>query len=166
MSTFLEMRHDVWIDAPRDLVRDHFADLDHHVETGVHPEIGLRRLDPDERGRTRFEQVVRLLGRRRRDVFERRHLPDGSIVDTSVEGAHRGGTVTVAFEREAREGRLGTLVMIDLRLPLPPVVGPVLRPMAAAQLRRLLQRAGEEDRRDLESGRYADALGLGFPRAA
>ena len=155
MTSFVDVRHDVWIDAPRELVRDQFADLDHHMETGVHPTLAFRRLADDARGHVRYEQVVRLLGIRQRDVFERRHLRDGTMVDTSVEGFNRGGTLTFSFERELRDGRMGTLVMIDIRLPLPAVVGPMVRGLVAAQVRREVQRAAQQDKVDLESGRYA-----------
>lgn len=156
MRSFVDVRHDVWIDAPRDLVRDQFGDLDHHIRNGVHPGVRLRRLAPDAHGRQRFEQEVRLFGLlRQRDVFERRHLRDGTIVDTSLEGSNRGGTITASFERVAREGRLGTLVMLDLRVPLPRLVSALARPLVARAVRRELERALAEDKADLEAGRYA-----------
>jgi hypothetical protein len=59
----------------------------------------------------------------------------------------------------APEGR-GTRVDVMIRLPLPPMVGPLLRPVLEKQVRRELDAAIEEDRYDLEVRGYQpqDAL--------
>jgi hypothetical protein len=154
MRSFVDVRHDVWIAASRELVRAQFADLDHHIQTGVHPTLTLRRLQDGPRG-VRYEQVVRLLGIRQRDVFERRFLRDGTMVDLSVDGFNKEGSITVSFERETRDGRPGTLVMLDVRVPLPRLIGPLIRPLVAARVAAEVRRAAEQDKFDLEDGRYA-----------
>jgi hypothetical protein len=150
-------RHEEWIAAPTAVVRSQFADLDHHIRAGVHPKLRFEVLGRDG-GTTRYLQEVKLLGIRQRDVFERRLQPDGTIVDLAVDGFNRGGSLKFSFEPEVRMGRAGTRVAIDVRLPLPPVVGALLRPLLEAQVRKELAAAAREDRADIEI--------LGYPRAA
>jgi hypothetical protein len=49
-----------------------------------------------------------------------------------------------------REGHNGTRVEIRIRLPLPPVIGGLLRRPLEAQLRREVPAAAAEDKRDIE----------------
>lgn len=156
MPQFAEVIHREWIAAPIDTVRAQFADLDHHIERNVHPKLRFEVLRRRERG-ARFVQEVRLLGMRQRDVFERSIEPDGSIEDRSVEGFNRGGSLSFRFEPKTVEGRAGTEVEIVIRLPLPPIVGALVRPLLEAQIRKEVQAASLEDKRDIES--------LGYPVA-
>jgi hypothetical protein len=103
-------------------------------------------------------QEVRLLGIRQRDVFERRIAPDGSIEDLSVEGFNRGGSLRFGFRPQPQQGRAGTLVTITIRLPLPPLIGALIAPLLAAQIRREVTAAALEDRADIEQ--------RGYPRGA
>lgn len=153
MPRLLEVSHDEWIAAPPETVRAQFADLQHHIEAGVHPKLRLRVLPPAG-GVPRYEQIVRLLGLSQRDVFERRFEADGSMVDSAVEGFNRGGSLRFAFRPALQRGQAGTQVTITVRLPLPPLVGPLLRPLLARQVLRELQTAAAEDKRDLEEGGY------------
>lgn len=153
MSRFAEVTHAEWIGAPVATVRRQFADLQHHIAADVHPKLALRVLDPRD-GRTRFEQRVRLLGLTQRDVFERRFAPDGTMTDESVEGFNKGGSLVFRFTPEPRGGREGTVVEVTIRLPLPPLLGTLLRPLLEAQVRRELMAAVAEDRHDLEVRGY------------
>ncbi len=153
MTRFVDVRHEEWIGASPDLVRAQFADLQHHIEDRVHPRLALRRL-PDGPHGLRYEQRVPRLGIPRRDVFERQFRPDGSMVDTSVDGASRGGSMAFRFRDEAALGRHGTLVRIDVHLPLPPLVGLLLKPLIAAQVRREVRESAAQDKADLETGGY------------
>jgi hypothetical protein len=98
------------------------------------------------------------IGIRQRDVFLRTFEPDGTMLDTSVDGFNKGGSLHFTFRREARGALEGTEVAITIRLPLPPVVGPLIRPLLEAHVRRELRAAAAEDKRDIELG--------GYPRAA
>lgn len=156
MIRFAEVIHREWIAAPVATVRAQFADLDHHIERNVHPKLRFEVLQRRARG-ARFVQEVRLLGIRQRDVFERSIEPDGSIEDRSVEGFNRGGSLSFRFSMKTVEGRAGTEVEITIRLPLPPVVGALVRPLLEAQIRKEVRAASLEDKRDIES--------LGYPAA-
>lgn len=157
MTRYAEVKHSEWIHAPVDTVRSQFADLEHHIQTNVHPKLRFELLSREPR-RARFVQEVRLLGLRQRDVFERRIADDGSICDVSVEGFNRGGSLGFAFAPE----RGGTRVDIVIRLPMP---GPMflLRRLLEAQIRREVRAAALEDKRDIEVRGYTargDAAGL------
>lgn len=156
MTRFAEVRHAQWIAAPVETVRAQFADLDHHIRRNVHPKLRFEVLARHPHG-ARFVQEVRLLGIRQRDVFERRIGADGGIHDESVAGFNRGGTLDFAFHRESVGGRAGTRVDITIRLPLPPLIGPLLRPLLQAQVRKEVSAAALEDRDDIER--------RGYPRA-
>lgn len=156
MTRFAEVTHHEWIAAPVDTVRAQFADLDHHIRRNVHPKLHFEVLQRRARG-ARFVQEVRLLGIRQRDVFERSLEADGSIEDRSVEGFNRGGSLGFRFTAKSIEGRSGTEVEITIRLPLPPVVGVMVRPLLEAQIRKEVRAAALEDKRDIEA--------LGYPEA-
>ncbi len=157
MPRFAEVRHSEWIAAAPTVVRAQFADLDHHIAAGVHPKLRFTVLARRPPGGARFEQRVRLLGVPMRDVFERSVDPEGGIVDTAVAGFNRGGSVVFAFAAEPRDGRDGTRVDIRVRLPLPPLVGALLRPLLEAQVRREVRAAALEDKFDIEQRGYPAA---------
>ena len=157
MAGFVEVRHEEWIAAQRARVCAQFADLDHHIRHHVHPKLRFEPLPPAADGTPRFAQEVRLLGIRQRDVFERRIGADGEISDLAVEGFNRGGTLHFGFAQEVRDGRDGTRVEITVRLPLPPLIGPLLRPLLAWQIRREVRTAALQDKHDLEVRGYAGA---------
>lgn len=166
MSAFAEVRHEEWIAAPEVLVRSQFADLEHHIATGVHPKLRFRVLESTPE-LTRFEQEVKLLGLRQRDVFERRFTPEGEMVDLSVEGFNRGGSLRFAFQPELRGGAPGTRVAITIRLPLPPLVGALVRLLLEHQVRREVAAAAAEDKYDLEVRGYrAPAMPATAPAVA
>lgn len=156
MPRFAEVTHREWIAAPVDTVRAQFADLDHHIERNVHPKLRFEVLQRRPRG-ARFVQEVRLLGLRQRDIFERTLEADGSIEDRSVEGFNRGGSLSFRFAAKTVESRSGTEVEITIRLPLPPLIGPLVRPALAAQIRKEVRAAALEDKRDIEA--------IGYPAA-
>lgn len=156
MTGFAEVTHREWIAAPLATVQSQFADLDHHVRTNVHPKLRFEVLSQTP-GRARFVQVVKLLGIAQRDVFEREIYPDGRMVDTSVEGFNRGGSLHFDFTAETQAGRAGTTVEIRVRLPLPPVVGALVKPLLESQIRKEVRAAAGEDKFDLEQRGYVPA---------
>lgn len=153
MPAFADVSHREWIAAPLATVRAQFADLEHHIHTNVHPKLRFEILSQSP-GRARYVQVVRLLGIAQRDVFEREIYPDGRMVDISVEGFNRGGSLQFDFTPDTQQGRVGTAVDIRIRLPLPPVIGPLLRPLLEAQIRKEVRAAAGEDKFDLEQRGY------------
>ncbi|HEU0204571.1 MAG TPA: SRPBCC family protein [Burkholderiaceae bacterium] len=148
-TRFAEVRQSAFFNASPELVRRQFVDLEHHIRTNVHPKLSFKVLSQSATG-ARYVQEVTLLGIRQRDVFERQILPDGSIHDRSVEGFNKGGELRFGF---APEGA-GTRVDVLIRVPLPPVVGGLIRPLLEKQVRREVQTAIEEDRYDLEVRGY------------
>jgi hypothetical protein len=158
MTRFAEVRHPQRIAAPVAAVRAQFADLDHHIRRNVHPKLRFEVLERRARG-ARFVQEVKLLGIRQRDVFERSIEADGSIEDRSVEGFNRGGTLRFHFQPQTIEGRAGTLVEIVVRLPLPPVIGVLVKPLLVAQIRKEVRAAALEDRDDIEQRGYRSSSG-------
>lgn len=153
MKRFTEVTHREWIAAPVDTVRAQFADLDHHIRRNVHPKLRFEVLQRRPRG-ARFVQEVRLLGIRQRDVFERSIEADGGIEDRSVEGFNRGGSLSFRFTPKPVDRQPGTEVEITIRLPLPPLVGALVRPLLEAQIRKEVRAAALEDKRDIEAGGY------------
>lgn len=153
MPAFAEVTHQEWIAAAEERVRRQFADLGHHIEANVHPKLTFKVLESGPRS-ARYEQRVKLLGITQRDIFERRFTDDGLMVDTSVEGFNRGGSLSFRFVPERRGAADGTRVDITVRLPLPPVIGPLVRPLLQAQVRKELAAAAAEDKMDLEVRGY------------
>jgi Polyketide cyclase / dehydrase and lipid transport len=153
MTRFVEVTHSEWMNAPVEVVRAQFADLDHHIRRNVHPKLRFEVLERRAQG-ARFVQEVRLLGIRQRDVFERRIEPDGAIHDRSVEGFNRGGSLRFRFAPARLGDRSGTRVEITIRLPLPPVIGPLVKPLLAAQVRKEVRAAALEDKADIETRGY------------
>ena len=156
MRKTVEVRHQIWIQAPVATVRSQFGDIRHHMHTNVHPKLKFELLEPAA-GRMRFTQEVKLLGLRQRDLFERRFDVDGSIHDLSVEGFNRGATLDFHFQPSVRQGVAGTEVDITIRLPAPPMLG-WLAPLLRAQVRREVTAAALEDKYDLEQRGYRPQL--------
>ena len=153
MTRYAEVTHPQWIAAPVDTGRTPFADLDHHIRQHVHPKLRFELLERRPHG-ARFVQEVRLLGIRQLDVFERSLLADGSNEYVSVEGFNRGGSLRFRFEPQVLDGRHGTCVEITVRLPLPPLIGRLVKPLLEAQIRKEVQAAALEDRVDIEQRGY------------
>lgn len=153
MPRFAEVTHREWIAAPVSRVRAQFADLEHHIKAGAHPKLRFEILQRSA-NRARYVQQVKLLGLSQRDVFVREFEPDGTMIDTSIEGFNKGGSIVVRFDPQTRAERAGTDVEITIRLPLPPLIGPLLRPLLQWQVRREVCAAAAEDKRDIEVGQY------------
>lgn len=152
MPTHAEVVHSSWIVAPLPVVRAQFADLRHHIRAGVHPRVDLEILGEGPR-RARYAERSRLLGRVRRDVYDRLIEPDGGMVDICVAGPNKGGSLMFTFEPETRVGLAGVRVDVVVRRPLTRGLG-WLRPLLAWRMRRELRIAFEEDRRDIEDRGY------------
>jgi len=153
MQKFVEVSHEELIAAPLSAVCSQFADLRHHISTNVHPKLRFEILSMSEHG-ARFVQEVKLLGIVQRDVFEREIAPDRlSMVDRSVEGFNKGGSLSFSFRPQAKDGAEATMVGITIRLPVPRFLG-FLSGVLVGQVRRELLAAVAEDKHDLEVRGY------------
>ena len=156
MRKSVEVKHQIWIEAPRAAVQAQFADVQHHIDVNVHPKLRFELL-AQEPGRARFTQVVKLLGMKQRDLFNRVIDDYGSIHDESIDGFNKGGKLDFAFTPAVQEGREGTQVDITIRLPTPPLLG-WLAPVMKAQVRREVETAALEDKYDLEKRGYTPTV--------
>jgi hypothetical protein len=142
-----------WIDAPLATVRAQFADLDHQIRRNLHPDLRFEVLDRRTDGLC-FRRVVRHFGLRLSDTVERRVAADGAVEDRVVRGVHRGSRLCARFAPGRRAGHLGTEVSVQVSLPLPPVLGPWLRPLVAARLRLALAETMVQHLLDIEGRGY------------
>jgi hypothetical protein len=150
MARTVEVNHQIWIGASPATVRSQFADLQHHIDTNVHPSLRFEILAQEPR-RARFTQEVKLLGMRQRDLFDRRIDEDGSIHDESIDGFNKGGKLDFRFHPATEGGCQGTRVDISIRLQTPPLLG-WLAPVMRKQVLREVTEAALQDKRDIESG--------------
>ncbi len=153
MPGFVEVTHQEWIAAAEPLVRQQFADLQHHIATGVHSKVKFKLLSESFK-RARFVRELRWLGLHMRDVYVREFEPDGTMLDTAISGPNKGATLMFRFTSSSLASTVGTVVEINARLPLPRIIGPLVKPLWRAQLRRAVQRAAAEDKYDLEVRGY------------
>ena len=132
-----------------DVVRRHFSDVDHHTRNPVHPDVVFTPL-ADSGHERRFRKTIRILGIPVVDEVVLRRQADGSITEDSVAGPSTGLRLVSRF-RAAGPDLTATTLTVEM-----PVRG--LKRLAAPLLRRFvlrrLTKALDEDRRDLESGRY------------
>jgi hypothetical protein len=149
MARTVEVKHQVWIAASPATVQAQFADLYHHIDANVHPNLRFHVL-VQEPSAARFEQQVKLLGMWQRDVFDRTIDEDGSIHDESIEGFNKGGTLDFKFAPAAQSGRAGTMVDITIRIPTPPLLG-WLAPVLKKQVTREVTTASLQDKNDIEN---------------
>lgn len=149
MRRNVEVKHQLWIDAEPGTVRAQFADLDHHIEANVHPNLRFEVLAQEAR-RARFRQQVKLLGFWQTDLFERSIDDAGSIHDKSIDGFNKGGTLDFDFVPVRQGVRQGTRVDITIRLQTPPMLG-FLAPLLEKQVLRETVAAALQDKMDIET---------------
>ena len=137
------------ISRPIDVVRRHFSDVDHHMRSRVHPDVEFTPL-ADSGDERRFRKTIRALGIPVVDEVVLRRQPDGSITEDSVAGPSTGMRLVSRFRADGPELTVTTLTVQM------PVQG--LKQLALPLLRRLILRrltkALDEDRCDLEGGKY------------
>jgi hypothetical protein len=155
VTRFIEIQHDEWIAATPDVVRSHYADLNHRQVARVHPDERLRLLPHGPEG-PRFERVVRRGWTVARDVYERHYKVDGSVVDFCVAGTNWGRSITARFWRRVDDDRNGTLVEVTVTQPLPPVVGRLLARWIRRRIEHELQVATAEQKANVERGYKGD----------
>ena len=149
MRRTVEVKHQEWIEAPIATVRSQFADLQHHIEAKVHPNLRFEVLAQEPR-RAHFRQQVKLLGFWQTDLFDRTIDDDGTMHDVSVEGFNKGGTLDFTFVPVKRGEREGTQVGVTVRLQTPPFLG-FLAPLLEKQVRSEVLTAVQQDKNDIEN---------------
>ena len=139
----------VHIARPIDVVRRHFSDVDHHTRNPVHPDVVFTPL-ADSGQERRFRKTIRILGIPVVDEVVLRRQADGSITEDSVAGPNTGMRLVSRF-REDGPDLTATTLSVEM-----PVRGlkRLATPLLKRFVRRQLTKALDEDRRDLESGRY------------
>jgi hypothetical protein len=138
-----------YIARPIDVVRRHFSDVEHHMKNRVHPDVEFTLLSAPE-GERRFRKTVRVLGIQVVDQVVLRRQPDGSITEDSVAGPNTGMRLISCFRADGPECTATTLTVQMPVRGLRWLVVPWLRILIVRRLTKAL----DEDRRDLEGGRY------------
>ena len=148
MSRTVEVSHVEWIHASPATVRAQFADLQHHIDTNVHPNLRFELLVQEPR-RARFRQQVKLLGMWQTDLFDRVIDDDGTMHDVSIDGFNKGGTLDYTYTAKKQGGLDGTEVSVTIRLQTPPFLG-FLAPLMKKQVTNELTAAVKQDKDDIE----------------
>jgi hypothetical protein len=151
-----EIAERVRIDRPVALVQAQFADVAHHAASPPHAGVTFRVLE-DSASACEYEQVSRIGPFRSRQRFVLDRTASGfpaHQVNRIVAGPFHGGSVTF----DVGEDGDGSVVVATVSYE-PGLALRLLGPLISRVLRRSLAGALEEDRIDLESGRYEAAPG-------
>ena len=144
------------IDRPLAEVRAQYGDMDHHMRNDVHPGIRFTWL-PSERGERRLSSAFRLLGILQRDTLSLHDEADGTLVIDHLDGPNRGTKIFHRFTAEASDR-----TRVDLTASVPVTTGrALLGPLFRLGVRKILEKALREDKRDLERGAYRPGAASG-----
>lgn len=134
---------------PLEVVQAQFVDMRHHAATRVHADLEVSNVRPLPDGH-RVTGRRKVFGLLQEDEIEVRRAPDGSSTLRSVAGSNAGLLITQTF---AAEGMNATRVRTRVEMPVNGVLR-LLVPLVRLGLKRDLETALEEDRRDLEERGY------------
>lgn len=139
------------IAVPAARVRRQFGDVAHHQHPGVHPGVTFEVVadDPDV---CRYRQVTRVGPLRSTQEMELRRTPEGPLVNTIRRGVFRDGAIVFDVVESGPDTST-----VAARLESDRTAHRVLRPLISLVVGRALAKALDEDRNDLESGRYPAA---------
>lgn len=140
------------IDRPAHEVAQQFCDVEHHERTGVHAGTSFHVLDQDD-DHCDYEQHSGVGPSTIRQRFHLDRTDRFHQVNTVTDGSFQGGTLTFDIVETGAESAEVTATLTPPRTMATRLLGPVLRRV----LGRSLAAALEEDRNDLERGRYASA---------
>lgn len=146
----IDVQCEVTIARPLDEVRAHYRDVEHHVRGNVHPETPWSWEAPAAEGEPRVRVRYRLFGRVQEDVVTFEDGPENTLVMNYVEGANEGMRVLHTFRPVDAKS---TRVELTARAPAS-AVRKMLGPVFSHGLRRMLERACDDSKRDLEGGGY------------
>ena len=145
----IKVRAEKVISRPIAVVQDQFVDLHHHAATRVHADLEVSNVR-SVHGGCRFTGRRRVLGMLQEDEIEVQRGADGNSTLRSLSGSNAGLLIDQRFE-SLDSGR--TRVQTTLTLPIRGLIV-LLTPLLRIGLRRDLDTALEEDRRDLEERGY------------
>ena len=139
----------VTIAAPVELVRRQFGDIDHHARSHPHRGVRFDVIDSTSE-QTHYRQTSRVGPFRISQTLTLAHTATGPLVNTVTAGPFSGGTITFAIAFETAD-----TTRVDARLSatttgIEALIGRITR----RRLQRTLAAALDEDRIDLESGKY------------
>jgi hypothetical protein len=134
---------------PVSVVRAHFLDMRHHIAHDVHKGVHYTILD-ESGDRCRLRQKFKVLGMTKTDEIELSRRADGAVVQDYLKGDFAGGTLTISF---TEDGADATRLHADFDIPLRGM-NRLLKPILLRTVKKLVAAALEEDRVDLEVGKY------------
>ncbi len=148
----IEVAAQVGIRRPLDEVQRQFGDVGYHQRAGHHRGVQFV-VHHDAPDRCEYDQVTRVGPLRLRQTMRLDRADPAHQVNSLVKGPFAPGSITFEITPESEDV---TNVVATLRSEqggLARLAAPLLR----RQLRRALAQALDEDRKDLESGAYADS---------
>jgi len=143
------------IERPAHEVAQQFCDVDHHERSGVHAGTSFHVIDQDD-DHCDYEQLSRVGPSTIRQRFHLDRTDRLHQINMVTGGSFQGGTLAFDIVETGVESAEVTATLTPPRTMATRLLGPVLRRL----LGRSLAAALEEDRDDLESGRYASATTL------
>lgn len=135
-------------------VQAQFADVAYHERNGHHRGVSFHVLSESSQSCS-YSQESRVGPLRLRQQFELDKSVPAHQVNVLTSGALSPGSITFDVVADGADGAAVTATLCSTRPGLTQLAAPLLRRSLARALTRSLQ----EDRDDLESGRYASRLG-------
>jgi hypothetical protein len=140
----------VTIRRPLGEVQAQFADVAYHERNGHHRSVTFSVTSESEQSCS-YTQETRLGPMRLRQEFELDRSVPSHQVNALVAGAFSPGAITFDIEADGPDAAIVTATLSSKRSGLTALAAPLLK----RPLTRALAKALDEDRDDLESGRYA-----------
>lgn len=150
----LEVRACVIIRRPLEEVQAQFADVAYHERNGHHSGVRFHVLSESSQSCS-YSQESRVGPLRLHQQFELDKSEPAHQVNSLISGAFSPGSITFDVIADGPDAAEVTATLRSTRPGLTQLAAPLLR----RSLARALTRSLEEDRGDLESGRYASRLG-------
>lgn len=150
----LEVHVDVTIRRPLEEVLAQFGDVGDHERNGHHRGVSFHVLSETSQSCS-YSQVSRVGPVRLRQHFELDKSVPAHQVNALISGPFSPGSIKFDIVADGDNGANVTATLCSTRPGLTQLAAPLLR----RSLARALTRSLEEDRDDLESGRYASRLG-------
>ena len=146
----LSVSAQVSIRRPLAEVQEQFGDVGYHERNGHHRGVSFHVVSETAQS-CRYTQESRVGPLQLRQDFELDKTVPGHQVNTLVSGPLSPGAITFDVVSDGDNGASVTATLCSTRPGLTQLAAPLLR----RPLRRALIKALQEDRDDLESGRYA-----------
>jgi len=161
MSDTLHIEASLRIEAPPDVVRAQYRDIDHHIRHDVHPSIKYS-WEPGAPGERKIRTVFHILGVPQFDVSLLEDGKDGAFIIRYVEGTNAGMVLVHTFEPV--DG--GKATKVTLSADAPATIGrKILGPLFVLGARQVMKKALREDKIDIEKGFLAGKAAGNMERA-